>query len=77
MKWLDRLFMRQRAHPRADRLPEDSRRRLRYACRELTESERQTARTLALEDPPRMVLVDEETAVILPASIRWRIEDES
>lgn len=77
MKWLDTLFMRRRIRPHADELRKDSRRRLRHACRELSLSERLVAHTLLLDDPPRMLLVDEETGVILPVDIRRQIGDEA
>lgn len=77
MTWLDTLFMRRRIRPQADRLTEETRRRLRHACRELSESERLVAQTLSLDDPPRMVLVDEETGVILPVGVRRQIGGET
>jgi len=77
MKWLDMLFMRRRLQPRADTLAANSRRRLRQACSELSESERLIANTLSLDAPPRMLLVDEETGVILTADVRHQIGKEA
>ncbi|MCH8683843.1 hypothetical protein [Pedomonas mirosovicensis] len=76
MRWLDGLFTRRRIQPHADRLAWRTRRWLRHACRELSESERQVVRALALEEAPGMVLVDEEAGVIVPPDMRRIIEGE-
>lgn len=73
MALLDRLFVRRRAMPRFSSLPQQVRRRLSVACQELTSAEDQMAQRLGLPNPPRLVLVDEEEAVVLFAADRRKV----
>lgn len=73
MRLLDRLFTRRRRLPRFDNVAEIVRHRLAVACLELTEAEDQAAAQLELVLPPRLLLVDEETAVVLTAEDRRKI----
>lgn len=62
---LDRLLTR-RGHPTCfATLAPRVRRRLRPVCRELSEAEQTLAARLGLPRPPRLLLVDEEAAVVL------------
>ena len=70
MRLLDLLFTRRRKLPKFADLSDGVRRRLASACRELTEAEDRAADRLHLESPPRLLLVDEETAVILAVEER-------
>ena len=73
MRLLDRLFTRRRRLPEFAGLSGGVRRRLAGACRELTEAEDRVAARLGLASPPRLLLVDEETAVILAVDERGEI----
>ena len=73
MRLLDRLFTRRRRLPEFAGLPDGVRRRLTGACIELTEAEDRMAARLGLASPPRLLLVDEETAVILAADERGEV----
>ncbi|TFZ03423.1 hypothetical protein [Ramlibacter rhizophilus] len=64
MGWLDRLFTRRRL-PRFADVSDGTRLRLAGACQELGEDEDRVAARLGLASPPRLLLVDEETAVII------------
>lgn len=65
MSLLDKLFTRRRGVPRFSALPRRTRQRLAAACRDLTRTENEMADKLGLDTPPRLMLVDEEEAVIL------------
>jgi hypothetical protein len=73
MRLLDRFLIRRRALPRFSALPANVRRRLALACREVTKAEAEMAQQLALPAPPRLLMVDEESAVIVLASDRDEI----
>ena len=62
---LDRLLTRRRRMPRFATLALRIRRRLNIVCRELSEAEEELAARLNLPHPPRLLLVDEEEAVVL------------
>lgn len=62
---LERLLTRRRRMPRFAALPRHVRRRLAPVCRELSEAEEELAARLGLAEPPRLLLVDEETAVVV------------
>lgn len=70
---LDSVFVRRRALPRFSSLSERVRRRLNLACRELTEAETEMAEKLGAPRPPRLLMVDEEEAVIVFASERGEL----
>ena len=70
MRLLDRLFTRRRRLPEFGGLSGGVRRRLTRACRDLAEAEDRVAARLGLPSPPRLLLVDEETAVILDVDER-------
>lgn len=65
MSLLDRLWIRRRGLPSFSTVPRTVRRRIGHACRELTEAEREIAEKLGLPEPPRLLMVDEEVAVIV------------
>jgi len=65
MRLFDPLLTRRRRQPRFTGLPASVRRRLALACRELSEAEETIAERLGLRKPPRLLIVDEETAVIV------------
>lgn len=73
MELLDVLFTRRRRLPRFADLGESVHRRLAGACLELTEAEDRAAAQLGLSSPPRLLLVDEETAVVIAANDRREI----
>lgn len=74
MRIVDWLFTRRRDRPRFAALPRKVRRRLAFACRELGEAEREMADRLGLARPPRLLMIDEEEAVILsPADRRTHL----
>lgn len=62
---LDAFFTRRRKVPRFASLPRRTRHHLVVVCEDLTEFEDEMARRLGLDTPPRLILVDEEEAVIL------------
>jgi hypothetical protein len=62
---LDAIFTRRRQVPRFSALPRRTRQRLSVACDDLTTTENEIARDLGLDTPPRLMLVDEEEAVLL------------
>lgn len=62
---LDKLLTRRRGQPRFSALPPSVQKRLALACRELGDAERAIAASLDLPQPPRLLMVDEEEAVIL------------
>jgi hypothetical protein len=65
MALLDAIFTRRRQVPRFSALPRRTRQRLSVACDDLTRAEDEMADKLGLNAPPRLMLVDEEEAVIL------------
>lgn len=65
MALLDAFFTRRRQVPRFSALPRPTRHRLARVCDDLTKAEDEMARKLGLVAPPRLILVDEEEAVIL------------
>jgi hypothetical protein len=65
MRILDKLLTRRRDQPRFSALAPHVRHRLALACRELGDAEQELATRLGLPQPPRLLLVDEEEAVIL------------
>lgn len=67
---LDVIFTRRRTVPHFSALPRRTRQRLGPACDDLARSEDEMARKLGLQTPPRLMLVDEEAAVILMAGDR-------
>lgn len=71
---LDKLLTRRRRMPRFETLAPRIRRRLRLVCRELSEAEEELAARLDLPQPPRLLLVDEEKAVILTPAERAEAE---
>lgn len=74
---LDRLLTRRRRMPRFALLAPRIRRRLGPVCRELSEAEDEVAARLGLPQPPRLLLVDEEEAVILTPDERAETERRS
>jgi ABC-type branched-subunit amino acid transport system ATPase component len=62
---LDRLLTRRRRMPHFAALAPRVRRRLNTVCAELSEAEEEMAASLGLTQPPRLLLVDEEEAVVL------------
>lgn len=62
---VDSLLTRRRRMPRFALLAPRIRRRLTLVCRELSEAEDEVAARLGLARPPRLLLVDEETAVVV------------
>lgn len=74
MRWLETLFIRRRYQPDPKRLAERTCRRLQPACQQLSEAERLVATSIGLATPPRLLLVDEEQAVILTPEARAAIE---
>lgn len=73
MGLLDKLLTRRRGLPVFTALAPRVRRRLAPACRELGEAEQELAAHLGLPQPPRLLLVDEEEAVILRPDERAEI----
>ena len=65
MALLERFLVRRQGLPRFSALPHHVRRRLAFACQELTDAEAEMAEQLGLARPPRLLMVDEEEAVIL------------
>jgi hypothetical protein len=65
MGFFDRLLTRGRAAPSFAELPTGVRRRLSPVCNDLGAAEQEMAERLGLPQPPRLLLVDEEAAVIL------------
>lgn len=73
MGFLDKWLTRRRRLPSFAALAPQVRRRLVPVCRELANAEQQLAAHLDLPQPPRLLLVDEEEAVILTPSERAEI----
>lgn len=74
MGLLDKLLTRRRRMPLFARLAPRIRLRLNIVCRELSEAEEELAARLGLPQPPRLLLVDEEEAVILTPGERAETE---
>ena len=62
---IDKLLTRRRRLPSFAALAPRIRRRLAPVCKELSDAEQDVADYLGLSRPPRLLLVDEENAVIL------------
>lgn len=73
MRFLDKLFTRRRRMPRFEALGTRVRHRLSPVCRELSEAEDALAAHLGLARPPRLLLVDEEEAVVLTPDERTAV----
>ena len=73
MRILDKLLTRRRDQPRFSALAPRVRHRLALACRELDDAEQALATRLGLPRPPRLLMVDEEEAVVLTPSDRAEI----
>lgn len=73
MHIIDKLLTRRRDQPRFSALPIRVRQRLALACEELSDAEQALAERLGLPQPPRLLMVDEEEAVILTPSDRAKI----
>lgn len=71
---LDRLLTRRRRMPRFATLAPRIRRRLAIVCGELSEAEEDMAARLGLPQAPRLLLVDEEAAVVLTPGERAETE---
>ena len=65
MRILDKLLTRRRNQPSFSALAPRFRQRLALACRELGDAEQAIAADLDLPRPPRLLMIDEEKAVIL------------
>ena len=65
MRFIERLFTRRRTQRRFGDLEPRTRERLRRAICELSSAELSVAARLGLPEPPRLLMVDEETAVVL------------
>lgn len=65
MRFIERLFTRRRTQRRFSDLKPRTRERLNRAICELSGDERDIAEQLGLPEPPRLLMVDEETAVVL------------
>jgi hypothetical protein len=70
---LEKLLTRRRDQPRFSALPRRVQQRLALACQELSDAEQALAARLDLPQPPRLLMVDEEEAVILTPSDRAKI----
>ena len=70
---LDKLLTRRNDQPRFSALEPRVRHRLKLACRELNDAEQAIASRLGLSQPPRLLMVDEEEAVILTPEDRAEI----
>lgn len=73
MRILDKLLTRRRDQPRFSALAPHVQRRLTLASRELGDVEQALALRLGLPKPPRLLMVDEEEAVILTPGDRANI----
>lgn len=73
MRAIERFFTRRRRLPRFDDVSDSARRRLNDACRELSDAEDRMAALLHLPNPPRLLLVDEEEAVVITPEQRDEI----
>jgi len=73
MRFIDKWLIRRRGVRRFSTLSPQVRHRLALACRELSEAEQEIAARLDLPQPPRLLIVDEEEAVILTPSDRTEV----
>lgn len=73
MALFDRYFIRRQGSPRIDDLPPSVLRRLGRACTDLTSAEDALTERLGLRAPPRLLMIDEETAVVVPSEDRSKI----
>ena len=62
---IDKFMTRRRHQPRFDTLAPRVRCRLAPVCQELSNAEQDLANYLGMPQPPRLLLVDEESAVVL------------
>lgn len=67
---LEKLLTRRLDQPRLSALPRHVQQRLALACQELSDAEQALAARLDLPRPPRLLIVDEEEAVILTPTER-------
>lgn len=65
MRILDKLLTRRRHQPGFTALAPRFQQRMALACRELGDAEQAIAAELDLPQPPRLLMIDEEQAVIL------------
>lgn len=75
MPLFDRYFRRQQDAPRVSDLSSAVRRRLTRSCGGLTAAETEIARRLDLPAAPRLLMIDEEEAVIVTPEERRLIEE--
>lgn len=73
MRILNKLLTRRRDQPHFSALPPRVRQRLAVARQELSDAEQAIATRLGLPQPPRLLMVDEEEAVILTPGDRAEI----
>lgn len=73
MRILDKLLTRRRDQRRFSALPTSVRQRLVVACQELNDAEEEIATRLGLPQRPRLLMVDEEEAVIVTPGDRAKI----
>lgn len=70
MGLLGKMLIRRRHMPRVSDIPVRVLQRMTLACRELSEAEASIARRLGLSEPPRLLLIDEEEALIVTPADR-------
>lgn len=70
MNWLDRICTRRLRRHCGDVVPERYRVRLRAACGQLDSAEEAVRARMGLCVRPRLILVDEELAVVVPPALR-------
>ncbi|WP_300578607.1 hypothetical protein [Phenylobacterium sp.] len=75
MPLFDRYFRRQQDAPHVSDLSPAVRRRLTRSCDALTAAEAEIARRLDLPSAPRLLMIDEEEAVIVTPEERRLIEE--
>ena len=75
MAILGTLFTRRRTVPRFSALPRRTRQRLTLVCDDLTRAENEMACKLGIRTPPRLMLMDEEEAVLVLANDRKQTAD--
>lgn len=73
MALFDHWFIRSRQAARVSDLSPSVFHRLTRACRDLTAAEDAMAERLGLRTPPRLLMVDEEEAVVIAPDERSRI----
>jgi len=74
MSWLDRIFTRRRRQRGFGPVPTWARFRLRPACRQLSDQEQRMQELLGLAVPPRLMMADEELAILIEPAARRAIE---